>query len=122
MKYLFILTSIILFSSCATMFTRSYQTVHFQTTVPGAKVIVNDNLLGVTPCDIKIKKRMEAANVIIKLDGYDNKYITMGQKVSGVTFLNIFNLGIGVIVDVLTGKVWKFERSYNIDLDKGKPN
>jgi hypothetical protein len=120
MKTICLLVATALLSSCASILTRSYQTVHFQTTDPGAKVIVNDNMVGTTPCDVRIKKRISAPRVVIKKEGYDNKYLTMDQKIHPVVFLNILNGGVGVFIDALTGKVWKYEKSYLVDLDKSK--
>lgn len=74
MKNLYICSLIIFFSSCATIFKGSTQTISIDSNVKGADVVLDGVTLGKTPFIGKIK-RASSATITLKKEGYFTKTI-----------------------------------------------
>ena len=111
-----VLTLTLFFSSCATIFTGTRDSINFNTEPPGAMVFINGIEECRTPCTVRVKRDINAPDVEFRLDGYQTRLITLSQEFNIVSVLNLGNL-LGWAVDVLTGAIMKYDRrSYNLEL------
>ena len=84
------------------------RTVNIQSIPPGATAYYRDESipLGVTPGKITIPQYMYSEPVItLKKSGYKNVYIPIETDFSWSTLLNVYNFGIGFIVDASSGNI-----------------
>ena len=109
-----VLSSIILSSSCASIFTGSKRSVLFESNPSGAKIYVNGFEQGVTPTQIKV----EADDRIdFRLDGYKERVVVMDSKFNLVAILNGISI-IGWGIDALTGSLKRVDTEYvKVDLE-----
>ncbi|WP_316842310.1 PEGA domain-containing protein [Pedobacter gandavensis] len=98
----------LLFSSCATIFTGSKQTVQIQSTPPGADIEVDGISAGVTPAAVRLKKGFSGQTVSLKKDGYEAKFLQPATTFNPVAVLNLFGL-IGWGIDAATGAMMKYD-------------
>lgn len=109
-----VLCSIILFSSCASIFTGSKRSVLFESNPPGAKIYVNGFEQGVTPTQIKVKAD---DRIDFRLDGYKERVVVMDSNFNLVAILNGFSI-IGWGIDALTGSLKRVDTKYvKVDLE-----
>ena len=114
----FILFGILfLFSSCATVFTGTKQTIQINSKPSGAKVQVDGIDRGVTPLALRLKKGNDGQIVTLKAEGYETKTFqpeTVFNKVAVFNFLNLLCWG----VDAISGAMWKYDpKFYEIELE-----
>lgn len=102
------LVTIMLFSSCASIFTGAKRNVLFETDPSGAKVFVNGFEKGVTPVQIKVKAD---DRVDFKIDNYKERVVVMDSKFNLVSILNGFSI-IGWGVDAITGSLKRVDTKY----------
>lgn len=113
---LILLSFIIVYSGCATIFSGSRSDLDLNSEPQGAKVLVNGNNEGKTPCKIILKKGKEYSIEFVK-EGYESKTIRMTYSIgAGWIILDILSGLIGVIIDAATGN-WN-----GFDLDSYKAN
>lgn len=122
-KFLSGVTTALILTSCASLFTKSKQEVTFKG-VPGTTVInpkkntiiaqVGDNGFATA----KVKKQLSSLNLVAKKDGFEPKDFKMGTKIQTPFWLNIIFGGIpGFAIDAATGKMMKFkDEFYDITL------
>jgi PEGA domain len=104
-----LLSSIVLFSSCATIISGSRQSVEINSEPSSAKVYVNEIEIGTTPVQKKLKRNQEY-QLILKLDGYKTYETKLERKFNAWYIGNIVFGGlIGIIVDPITGAIHKLE-------------
>lgn len=119
--YLLLAVFTVSFSSCATMFTGSRQTVKVQSVPPGADVYVEGEKMGQTPTEISLKKGFSPESVVIKKEGYDNKNLPLNTTFNPVALLNLLGL-LGWAIDGATGAMMKYDKKfYEVTLD-AKPS
>jgi hypothetical protein len=112
---LLISSTLMLTTSCASIFTGSKRKVLFESDPSGAKVFVNGFEKGKTPVQIKV-----AADdrVDFRLDDYRERVVIMDSKFNVVAILNGFSL-IGWGVDALTGSLKRVDTKYvRVTLEK----
>lgn len=133
-KIIFIcLATIIAFSSCASMFTKSTYPVAINSTPEGAEVTITDKkglvvFEGETPATVKLKSSagyMSKAEYTVKLTlpGYKEETVFIYSSIEGWYFANILLGGlIGMlIVDPLTGAMWSLDTEHiNIKMKPSK--
>lgn len=108
------LASLLLFSSCASIFTGSKRSVLFESNPSGAKVYVNGFEKGTTPVQIEVKAE---DRIDFKLDGYKERVVVMDHKFNLVAILNGFSI-IGWGIDALTGSLKRVDTKYvKVDLE-----
>ena len=113
----FLAVLIISFSSCATMFTGSRQTVKVQTIPPGADVYVEGEKMGTTPTEISLRKGFNPESVVVKKEGFENKNLPLNTTFNPVALLNLLGL-LGWAVDGATGAMMKYDKKfYEVTLD-----
>lgn len=114
-KITLLLVSIILFSSCASIFTGASRSVLFESNPSGAKVYVNGFEKGITPAQIKVKAD---DRIDFKLVDFKERVVVMDSKFNLVAILNGFSI-IGWGVDALTGSLKRVDTKYmKVDLEK----
>ena len=101
-KIALILTIMIMFSSCATVFTGGKALIRVDSKdVEGATVLVNGIERGQTPISFKAK----ADDMItLEKDGYASKTVTVDSKFNGIAILNLFSL-LGWGIDAITNSL-----------------
>ncbi len=126
MKRIFIYTvvasSILLFSSCATIFTGSKKRISIDANVEKADYVSIDGKKynNVTfPFDVKVKKGFSETIITAESDGYKKSSVVVDKKFNPVAVLNFFGL-IGWGVDAATGAMMKPEyNNYELEFEKG---
>ena len=114
------MVSLFLFSSCATLFTGTKDTIRFNSTPEGATVYIDGIEVCKTPCETKVKRSISDKEADIKLDGYKARIITLDKSFNVISILNFAGL-FGWAVDAITGSVMKYDRkSYDIELEANK--
>ncbi|MFD2285704.1 PEGA domain-containing protein [Pedobacter petrophilus] len=112
----------LMFSSCATIFTGTRQNVQINTSPPAADIEVDGIKVGITPMAVSLKKGFTGQTVTLKLDGYETKMFQPTTDFNAVAVLNFIGL-IGWGVDAATGAMMKYDpKVYEIQLDKKKSN
>jgi hypothetical protein len=109
--------TIMLTTSCASIFTGSKRKVMFETHPPGANIFVNGIEKGQTPIQLKVKAE---DRIDFKLDNYTEKVVVMDSKFNLVSILNGFSI-IGWGVDALTGSLKRVDTKYvKVTLENSK--
>jgi hypothetical protein len=105
----FLLSTIIMLSSCATIISGSRQTVEISSEPSSAKVYINEIEIGTTPVQKKLKRNQEY-QLILKLDGYKTYETKLERKFNAWYIGNVLIGGIiGLIVDPITGAMHKLK-------------
>ncbi|MEP5340760.1 MAG: PEGA domain-containing protein [Algibacter sp.] len=105
----FLLSHILLFSSCATIITGSRQNVEISSTPSSAKVFINEIEIGQTPVEKQLKRNQDY-QLVLKLDGYKTYNTKLERKFNAWYIGNIaFGGLIGLIVDPITGAIHKLK-------------
>ena len=107
-KITLMLVALIVFSSCASIFTGASRNVLFETDPSGAKVFVNGFEKGVTPTQIKVKAD---DRIDFKIENYKERVVIMDSKFNLVSIINGFSI-IGWGVDALTGSLKRVDTNY----------
>jgi hypothetical protein len=97
----------LLFSSCATIFTGSKQTVQINSIPPGADIEVDGLSAGVTPAPVRLKKGFTGQTVMLKKAGFETKIFQPATTFNPVAILNLLGL-IGWGIDAATGAMMKY--------------
>jgi hypothetical protein len=106
--------ALFLIPSCATIVSGTSQAVTIDSNVPGADVMIEGNLVGVTPYSGKIKRQREAI-AIVSADGHVSQPIALTSSYNPVAILSI--LWDWSLTDFLTGAIWEYApNSYYVNL------
>lgn len=109
---------VLLFSSCATIFTGTKDRIQFNSNPSGATVLIDGIEVCKTPCSATVKRSLSDKDAEFKLDGYETRIITLDRKFNAVSIINLGGL-LGWAIDAATGSLMKYDRkSYDIQLDK----
>lgn len=113
-----------LFSSCASIFSKTRYPVNINSSPSNSKVVITDITgkqvyVGTTPALVRLKsgagffKRAEY-QVRISNPGYEDRIILITSEIDGWYFGNILLGGVFgmLIVDPLTGAMWKLDTRY----------
>src|SRR5690606_31669 len=118
------LASGILFSSCATIFTKSSYPLSINSSPNNAKVSITDKkgkeiYLGTTPATVKLKAGagfFSKAEYQVKFSspGYEERIVPIIFKLDGWYFGNLLVGGVlgMLIIDPATGAMWKMETNF----------
>ncbi|MDR2126534.1 MAG: PEGA domain-containing protein [Prevotellaceae bacterium] len=118
LKSCIFLCAILIFNSCATLFTGTKDLIHFDSKPQGATVLIDGIEVCKTPCSTKVKRSLSDKQVEFKLDGYTARIITLDQEFNVVSVLNLADI-LGWAIDAATGSLMKYDRkAYNIELEK----
>lgn len=115
---LFTVATVLLFSSCATIFTGTKDRIQFNSNPAGATVLIDGIEVCKTPCSASVKRSLSDKDAEFKLDGYKTRIITLDRTFNAVSILNLGGIW-GWAIDAATGSLMKYDRkSYDIQLDK----
>jgi hypothetical protein len=121
----------LLLSGCASIMNGANQKVHLDSVPPGAQVTIfaiekstgQPESAGAprpTPTTVELS-RSKVYRLLFKGDGFPEREITLGQSVSGWVWGNLLFGGIGFLVDMGTGGMFKLvPEPAVIDMASGK--
>ncbi|TCC93706.1 PEGA domain-containing protein [Pedobacter frigiditerrae] len=116
--YLIVACAIGTLSSCATILTKTTQTVKVISDPPNADVEVNGVAKGKTPVDVTLKKGFTGEQIVVKKSGYQTATIAPKTVFNPVAVLNMLGM-LGWAVDAATGAMMKYEhKNYEVTLKK----
>ncbi|MBM4172359.1 MAG: PEGA domain-containing protein [Ignavibacteria bacterium] len=122
MKKLFtILLIVFLFTSCATLFKGTTDTVNFTSEPTSADVYIDGVKMGKTPVQIELKSN-KTYNIEYRLDGHETKnYILNNSVGGGWIILDILGGLFPIVIDAATGAWYELNQDQvNMFLDKKK--
>ena len=96
---------VLLLNACATMAHGTTQEIGFTSSPAGAKVIVDGAPAGVIPIVTTLLRRHDHA-IRIELEGFQPYEVTLTKSWSGWVTANVFNSGLGLIVDLASCGVY----------------
>lgn len=107
---LLVISLSIILAGCATIISGSKQSVKIYSTPSDATVSINNVVVGNTPLTKDISRKEKSVSIKIELDGYET-YTTSLERKFNAWFLGniIFGGIIGIIIDPITGAIYKFE-------------
>jgi len=120
-KISFIILSVVILSSCATLMGGKKNTISTKVVdPPEAKVFLNNKEIGQGIFKIKVSKYdlQEGDILVIKKDGYINDTIVIERKINEWYTIADFvsTLGLSLIVDVTTGNIYR-PNTQNIEIN-----
>lgn len=108
-------TSLLIFSSCASLFTKSDQEITFRG-IPGTTVLDKNKNTVITEvgsngfATAKIRKQLKSKAIEARRDGYQSGDFKLDTKIQGAFWGNILLGGIpGMAIDAATGKMMKYK-------------
>ena len=102
-RVLLALITLTIVSGCATVVKGTTQTIPVNSDPTGAEVVVNNNVLGITPTEIKLKRKKDH-QIMIRKEGYNSVTMPILKSVGGAVWGNILAGGlIGWGVDATSG-------------------
>ena len=90
---------VVLSTNGCSLFAPKSETVSVNSEPQGAQVYVNDTLKGTTPCNVSVP--CKEANIIVKKEGYNSQYYTIGHSLGTCGILDI--VGTVIIIVPLFG-------------------
>ena len=116
------LVSVLLLSSCATIFTGTKDTLVFESKPSGAKVLFEGYEICKTPCTTSFKRSLTEKFVELKLEGYQTRRIVLDREFNPVAIINLGSI-LGWAIDAATSSIMKYDRKvYEFDLEPQNPN
>ena len=107
--------SLLIWTSCATIFTGTSETILFDSNVNGASVEMDGVEVGTTPHTMKVKKSFDGI-MSMSADGDNSSSFSLQKSFNGVAILNLTNI-LGWGIDLATGAINKFDqKGYTITL------
>lgn len=113
----FALFASLFLAGCGTMISGPDHLIHVDSEPRGAKVTLLGSYMGETPLTVAVPRRgwgMESAprpdnpTLVLELPGYVSAGVELRRYMNPATWLNLLNLGLGMIVDGSTGAFWAF--------------
>ncbi|WPO81425.1 PEGA domain-containing protein [Chryseobacterium sp. JJR-5R] len=106
-------------TSCATILTGTKDSITFNSTPEGAKVIHKGIEKCTTPCTAEIPRSLSRQMVTLQREGFNNKEVKLTKTFNAVSLVNILLGGvIGVGIDAATGSLTKYSpNAYKIELE-----
>ena len=103
--------------SCATIFTGTRDTIHFDSKPAGAKVRIDGIDMGRTPLDVSVNRSINDKAVTMQLEGYETRTFVLSKEFNLISVLNLFGM-IGWAVDAVTGALMYYDMNqYTVDLE-----
>ena len=105
-------------SGCGTIMHGNRQTLHISSRPPGADVLHDGVICGVTPCDVSVSRRPLKVNLVLWKAGYRAQKLEIWNRVSLWALLgNVAVGGIpGWVVDAATGSFGAYYKdTYHVD-------
>ena len=122
MKHLVFISLVIVFSSCATLFSDGFDTVSVKSEPSGALVLLNGEEKGQTPLTFKVKRdTFKESNIRLEKKGYKPKTELLKKTLNSASIFNLLSLSSWA-TDALSGHMIVYSPdNYFITLEsKGK--
>ncbi len=104
---LFTLLSLLLFTSCATIFSGTRDEILFTSEPNGVKVVMDGYAIGKTPIMLDVRRNLGGRWVAFELEGYESQYVKLEADFNAVSILNLTCL-ICWGVDLATGAATRY--------------
>lgn len=109
-------------TNCATILRGTGHGIGIASQPPGAQVMVDNQVVGVTPVSAKLRRK-DNHHVVIQLEGYQPYEAVLTRQTSGWIFGNIFfgpGVLIGIAVDAISGAMYSLKPDQvSADLEAG---
>ncbi|MCU7613480.1 PEGA domain-containing protein [Chryseobacterium sp. GMJ5] len=107
------------FTSCATIFTGTKDSISFNSQPEGAKVMHKGIEKCTTPCTADIQRSLSKQMITFEKEGYKSEEVKLVKNFNAVSLLNILLGGvIGIGIDAATGSLTKYSpKSYTVELE-----
>lgn len=86
---------VVLSTNGCSLFAPKSETVSVNSEPQGAQVYVNETLKGTTPCNVSVP--CKEANIIVKKDGYNSQFYTIGHSLGTCGILDI----VGTVIIIV---------------------
>ena len=106
-----VLTSVIMFSGCAGMFSGSTQQLTIKSNVDGANVELNGRTIGQTPMTAMIEKNKDLL-VTLKKEGYNDVTQPLNSTFDPMALVGLFSYGSPLTTDVQKGTAYQITPNY----------
>jgi hypothetical protein len=114
----FLITAMLFFSGCATLFSGTKDRIYFNSSPEGATILIDGVEQCKSPCSLWVKRSIGDTDVELKLEGYNTRIITLSHTLNVISILNLGNL-FGWGIDAISGAVMRYDKkAYEITLDK----
>jgi len=108
----------VIFSSCATLFSGTSDRVSFNTEPSGATVFIDGIERCTTPCEVRVRRSINERDVRITLEGYETRWFSLERELNLISILNLGNM-FGWAIDALSGAIFRFvPTEYSITLQR----
>lgn len=95
-------------ASCATILRGTGHGIGISSQPPGAEVIIDNQVYGLTPVSAKLRRK-DNHHIVVRMEGYKPYEIMLTRQTSGWVFGNVlFGLGapIGLAIDAVAGGMY----------------
>ena len=104
------------FTSCATLFTGTTQSVTIDSQPQGANIVIDGQLVGTTPARVRLERDMNAIfddgkYIRLEKDGFMPDGYVLGADIEPFSVLNMFNVFFWAI-DGATGALMRYDSDY----------
>ena len=104
------------FSSCATLFTGTTQSVTIDSQPQGANIVIDGQLVGTTPARVRLDRDLNAIfddgkYIRLEKEGYIPDGYILGADIEPFSVLNMFNVFFWA-VDGATGALMRYDSDY----------
>ncbi|GIK16808.1 MAG: hypothetical protein BroJett003_17720 [Planctomycetota bacterium] len=120
--YVVTMAFIVPVAGCATIVHGNSQKVTVTSSPPGALVLYNGAVKGMTPCDVDLSRRPLKTIITVRKEGYPDKQIVVNNGISMWALLGNFIFGgiPGWIIDAATGSFGAYYQDhYDVQLEAG---
>lgn len=121
-QYVLMVILVVPLVGCATIVHGNDQKITVTSTPPGAQVLHNGAVKGVTPCDVELSRRPFKSVLTVRKEGHPDRELVIKNGVSMWALLgNIIFGGIpGWVIDAATGSFGAYYQDhYDVRLDEG---
>jgi len=121
MKIVFGMLIAITLSSCSTLLTDKNEPLYVNSNVQGAEVLINNQMMGVTPLQTTVRRRSKI-EVMVRKEGYVTRTSFVDTKIDPMFWLNLFTYTAGSTTDFLNDTMHKLDsNSIYIELTPSTP-
>ncbi len=106
-----------LLTGCGTIMHGNKQLIKFTSKPPGARVLIDGEEKGITPCEISMSRAQTTTLVVLRKTGYEDYLYTLHWMGSGWAWASLAIPIVGPLVDVISGS-WgaDYEGEHHLDL------
>lgn len=107
-KNFLIISSLVYLSSCATIFGEHTRTVSVDSNQANTEIFVNNISVGTTPAQVTLPRYIFSnQEIVLKKSGFSDAHLPINTVMSAATVWNMFNGGIGFLIDAATGDIMR---------------